>query len=405
MTRRRRLGLVICVLILACIGASAVFLRFGLGKSGQRYLSDSDPLYAKLEEYQKQNGDCEPISRKLVADASDAYLDSVCNRPGQQYLCAETRAFTQHIRKAPLTTRCESGLSFVGLGFFASRLEEQLARLPARQRPRFGTLRTGSANALALRIADAGYVVVFNPDLQRLNLEVLRFVLNLLDVTEIAGGWEVGFNSAKAASRIGERPDVAAYFSKIVANIASGQKPPIPPDMQVGIQRLPEMFRSASHQRLAENFATAGDGFVIAHEYAHALLGHGAEGQTSFALPGRSDVRVDIARRSITSEFEADQVGLQLFLRTLALNSRDKLTRTLWVSGPDMFLTVVQLVELERMRAGFAGNDTHPPAKQRRERIRKWLETQGSPLGRPRDVGEIFNKAAIFAWGKVNGIL
>jgi hypothetical protein len=393
--------LAICVL---CGTATACAKHAAQPIATPDFLSDVDEMYRRLEERQRQNGECRShVSLLAATKLFKRELDHECQIPEQQWLCKESYIAIDTLSKRTPTTRCESGLAFMGPALYAMKLDLVLA--PQVPRPRLGTLRTGDINAMAQRFGNPrDYLVLFNPDLTNVHGNILRFVLNLMDITEAADGTvSFGFSSKVMRERIAADPGQAAYFRQLIAAAVRAQELPIAPDMQKVVpDTFATLFRSPLHQRLLSSLTDEGEHFVVAHEYAHAALDHGAQTTEDHLLPG-STQSVELVTRSTELEYLADATGLTLWLRVLGADAHaDQKFLAMLPAAPEMFLTSARLMELEREVSGLHRIPGKPPADTRREKIRAILSRTGLIVDSSHDYGATYHLAALVAWATVN---
>ncbi len=171
-----------------------------------------------------------------------------------------------------------------------------------------------------------------------------------------------------------------------------------------------------------ESLTVAIERFILAHEYAHVLLGHDMKEHDDLRLPGMVAVRAAKARLSRDDEFAADALAYQIVSKARDLGRSSctegsSLRECLLTLVPpqegchlqdvdfwaaDLLFSWLELGEKTyRTFTGvdFAPPPTHPPARERRLRIRKLMAASG--LTKPgKDPGEAFAKALNALWAK-----
>jgi hypothetical protein len=171
-----------------------------------------------------------------------------------------------------------------------------------------------------------------------------------------------------------------------------------------------------------ESLTLALERVILAPEYAHVLLGHDTKQHDETRLPGMVAVRAAKARLSRDDEFAADALAYQIVskareLRRSSCTEGSSLRECLLTLAPPQQGCHLQDVDLwaadllfswfelgEKTYRTFTGVDfapppTHPPARERRERIRKLMAPSG--LTKPgKDVGEAFAGALNALWAK-----
>lgn len=140
--------------------------------------------------------------------------------------------------------------------------------------------------------------------------------------------------------------------------------------------------------------------FIIAHEVAHVRLGHptSAIGLRSAGSSVVHDMR--IVTHSWQMEYDADSAALEDMVPAGELISGMRQTGDLYRWGGDLYLTSLEILEraVEVLYPSSAAElkEAHPPAQQRREKIRERMRALG--MLDSADLGDWFNKTLDFAW-------
>lgn len=224
-----------------------------------------------------------------------------------------------------------------------------------------GTLPTGQVNARVIKIPSNGdFVVVFESGfftfanlLAKATIKAMPFIGTENDKLSFSTDWDGSVNS-----------DALRRFQEvIIAYLLHGQPNAAPP-----------YLIDYPHQRLTNILRNSMELFVIGHEYGHVIGGHFSTGQKTSAFLIGNEVNEIIY--SWQQEFEADAWGLQLMLHAMMKKGHD-LSLSFW--GADFFFSCIDVVERSTsiIRTGELKNQplgSHPPAKARREALRKVLK-------------------------------
>lgn len=381
------------------------------------FKSQVDPRYAFLEKVQQDRHECKPgrLSKEQWLRLWKQGLDQDCGTPGYEWNCRNEYVGLETVRGRPLNTRCEDPTVQVGWGFFADNLAEFFAnRDPAVKVPPWVSLRTGQMNAMAVRIRDGDYAILMNSDIQRLHMDVVRFLINMmeLNVEESVGRRTLNmvFSPARVRKLLAEQPEYARYFAELIGNAVQGIRLPNPLEAP-GVDHEGRLLRhsfeaSGLHQRVVAALAISGVEFVVAHEYAHAFLGHEhGRWQTEPETPGRH-ARLEVADNSDqVRELDADRLGLRLLLENQSAGA-DPAMRMFIAQAPEVMMVSLHLLELERRRLGLATLDTHPSASLRRDALageRRRLAVAESSASSTTLAAQL-DQIAAFCWSQANGL-
>ncbi len=237
---------------------------------------------------------------------------------------------------------------------------ERVERLKAlRGRILVSTLPTGEINARAMRApGDAGFVIVFEPAFFDFFYHFSNAFADAIDgprAQALAQGHALGEPDPPLAQAIrwGDSAPVKALSDTLCAFVFQGVPPPNLPAYR------PDAFSLAEHLR------EGAMAFLMAHEYAHILLGHlDGPAASSFAA-------------SQAQEIEADRLGWRMADTALA---RQGLPPPVRPMGATLFLISALMVEMARgaaltgepqtltdrvRRAATETGGSHPTAVQR----------------------------------------
>lgn len=134
----------------------------------------------------------------------------------------------------------------------------------------------------------------------------------------------------------------------------------------LGFPNIPEVVVS-KETSLVNLFTTVSERFIISHEYSHILLNH-FEPAFQKSININNQIDLDIFRRNIGREFEADEFALHF---TLASNLRENWSVEFTCLGVEFTLCIFEIIE-DALSIDI--NETHPPTSNRRERINSLIE-------------------------------
>lgn len=229
--------------------------------------------------------------------------------------------------------------------FFDYMLDELQATLPdvaaelTRLGPRGFVLKsaaTNSINALTIPRSD-GIVVLYN-----IGLYSLVFSTSLT----------IALTATAPDDAPEEAQRGADFFATMVDWASSLAREP----------RTTPLVASEDATGLAANVASRAQRFVFYHELGHALTFCRREA-VDLRPEAVAEVRVPVLDVSWEREFQADREGLRLYLRVLRAQKQDPVGARI---GVEVFLGTAAI--LEALVTGVP--DTHPPARQRLDRLR-----------------------------------
>ncbi len=318
----------------------------------RRYLSDSDPTYAVLEGFQKREYGRETTRRSRVisqeqlvqmeelmrtsSGGPDSPAAGSVDGSRAEYEAFRRETHGQHIREVRelvLPTRYENPLWYLHVQTLTQRIESTLQATgnAPRHRVIFGTSPTRTVGAQVLAVpGSSDHVAIFHEDLFHATYLLMKVLVQTLDWRETRTSYE--------RDRIKERvkdPDVQRRFREAMAWYA---KPAGSPSFYV---------LEPNQTRLANVLTRGMELFVIAHEYAHVLLGHTRRGDS-----------VADQLWSWRQEIAADSLACEIVLATAQHSGSDfENGFALW--GPELMLAGLDI--LERVDA-FTRTGTAPVA-------------------------------------------
>lgn len=261
------------------------------------YLSDTDVAYRYLAKVQASEADdfgkAYPDFKEKNVQSPDLHDEAFRALGGSNAQLQAMKKFLDDQWKQPLPTKYENPHLYVLVRILLDKLREPGAELHDGAAPslRVGTLLKIGADAETLPVPQSDqHVVVMN-----------RFLFTIIQ--ELT---KVGVDSLRSDANA----DVLARRLGLLLdsfNTFSGRMPP--PDAD---------FRTTEEVLVVEKIAETLELFVLAHEFAHVLLKHENAASAELSLPGQPALRLPVVERSWRQEIEADVMGSQLVLRTLA---------------------------------------------------------------------------------------
>lgn len=219
----------------------------------------------------------------------------------------------------------------------------------------FGTLPTGEVNAIAIQVPGEGVVVALNHGIFMFIYKLAKLVQSFIPLKGEEGGFLIFSTEEKDilhSLNINKEGHIC-FIDVLYGYLVLGH-----PGYARRFKKNPPMHTVALLTGTAERF-------VVAHEYSHIILRHGAS--TEKRLLGK--VEVEEIPRSWRDELEADRLALQI---TMALNLKNRYDPSMSFGGIDFFFSCVEILELA---TGAGSSKTHPSAVMRREALRKDVKT------------------------------
>lgn len=237
-----------------------------------------------------------------------------------------------------------------------------------------GELQTLDANSLCVKVPAGGYVVLLNTGLMiLLHKSIKAFASRMTIQTQAKNG---DHKPEKGPSL----EETARYMYEIIATYISYNAPVGP--------MLPIESLSESQILFSEGLLHFSEMFVLAHEFGHILENHLSQVNVSKMM--MKDREIDFFRPDWNQEYDADLRGLKLILETAEDTGKNSLYRALAYAGPDLSLTIFDLVD----RISKTKFSSHPPARLRRKNLRKSVPTKDKGL----TLARAFQKLADDMW-------
>jgi hypothetical protein len=222
-----------------------------------------------------------------------------------------------------------------------------------------GELQTLDANSCCVRVPAGGYVVLVNTGLMILLYQLTKIFVLRVRVKPDRETDIIVRNSE-------ELMETAKYAFQAITTYLMHDAP--------GGPRIPVTTMDEEQVHFVAGILHFAELFVLAHEFGHVIEGHFSTAKIMKMRIREEDIGVFSA--DWNQEYEADRCGLELVLETVKEKSQRSLTRASSYMGPDLFFTFLDLIE----KIGNIKPTSHPPAKLRRENLRKVIPPTESGL-------------------------
>jgi len=282
------------------------------------FLSDSDPAYHYLEIVQKQAYASNPRAFKWTNDEKQreelrALLLRLDNNGDGSQQGASRDAFSSlfdgfvNTLNNPVPTRYEDPNSLAILDGIVPRVETVGgSAVPSSSGPRFGTLPAGTLNARTIAVPNSNArLTVVNSELFGFCYEYLK--VGLKTVVFRANGQTLEMSYGEKAFDEGPRHDreLIVRLSKLLEDT-------------VNHRRIQSHAPPAEdEQPLLMPMVDAMEFFLVAHEYAHVVLGHVSASTVTFHTYG-VDLPLQALRRTWGQEAAADAWAFKLLNKYLS---------------------------------------------------------------------------------------
>lgn len=241
-----------------------------------------------------------------------------------------------------------------------------------------GSLPTGEFNALTIRVPDnpTQYIVAVNHGIHFLIYRLAHLVASLFPVEKTFGGY-VHFSNDKKKLRksVEKNPDRSKDFLDLLCAFFFLGHP-------LAVEYFPEKYGLRNQFTLGSCMKEVAFKFVVAHEYAHVLLGH-LGGETHKQTLGNQEVETTL--RPVMEEMEADIKALEIVLMDQyilqPLENNEIPSLTMSYLGVDFLFSCQAIIEEAAQVSDYR---SHPPADVRREVLRACMMERYN--GKPLDV-------------------
>jgi hypothetical protein len=230
-------------------------------------------------------------------------------------------------------------------------LEKRSAKLPL-EGIAVGELQNLDVNSCCVRVPAGGYVILVNTGIMILLYQLTKIFTSRI-VIEADGQTQI------IVSDTAQLLEIAKYTVQTIATYLGHNVRPI---------RFPITRMQKAQVSFVAGILHFAELFVLAHEFGHIIEDH-------FSVENLMRIRtkeedINLFRSNWNQEYEADTCGLELVLGTVGENDKKNersLVRASSYMGPDLVFTFFDMIE----KIGDIKPGTHPPAKSRRENLRK----------------------------------
>lgn len=285
--------------------------------------------------------------------------------------------FLQLLRKANPPTRFEDPGVYASLYGFAEGIRESV---PPEVRPELekvglGTLPTGRANAMALRVPHTDdYLVVFEWGLMNFTMRMSHILALTVCVSQGDGQDSFSWKADAVRSRVRDNPEFTALFQDVLGTYLLRGYVPRSDDTS-DLNQPRDYFQGAIWGGMMS--------FLVSHEYAHVIDGHLARAEQRSVVIG--DERATEVVHPWSHEFIADSMGLVMMVRTAQHMDFDPVFAFI---GAYLFFLLHDILD-RGISILVAGVDcrlkqaSHPPPEFRRMLLENVLKTYYEDRGAP----------------------
>ena len=322
----------------------------------QRYFYERDPIAKRFADAARQSDNDDDL-RRFAQLAYEGYMPYF---PGEISFDQFFEMWKRSWIDPP--TRYEHRISYSIIYRLAERIESAAAalRLNPAKTPIFGTIPTGRLNGIAAPVDNARYYVII----------LDRGVFAIANIfSSLIGQFISPVNAMRSSGRgvdtnkvsLAIRPEHEDLLFELVTNYVIAGEPHL----------TPKKPGSIGHEPISSAMLAGMELFIVGHEYAHCAKGHLDRGKIiRRAFPGR--IAIDEVCPDWKDEYEADFYGWLLTERVFDVDGTSTLLRSV---GAESVFYVIEMLDKARSVLLYgeereSESCSHPPAKQRIERLR-----------------------------------
>jgi hypothetical protein len=367
-----------------------------------KFKSDKDPSYKYLEKlqkdvYEKNPGLADPFapaavkSPRTIATATDliARAKETCPDLALRSQCALDPVLAEEIFKSlpclVLPTRYESPFFWMLVSSYMEELEKiRKKQFPTAASAQAGSLPTGTIDAQALLPPGAKQpLVIMNRDLFFFTGAFSKAISDAIPISVQNRGVVLDNSENGIRERLRSKPYIVENFADALSRLVrdGSSKGAI------------EITLDEIHNHIHARLMSAMDHFLIAHEEAHAILGHVSKSTAPLHVIGtyKTEVRAkDVARtaaakpgsevtlktvdetllqvqvRTREQELRADELGFKLLILT-EKKANDPVGLLMAAAAPHMVFRILEAANAYGTEAGgwTFGDANHPSAQER----------------------------------------
>lgn len=232
--------------------------------------------------------------------------------------------------------------------------------------PIFGTVDMGEFSAqIRVDSDDQKPLMVFSDGFFGFANLISKIVAFCFPVKEVGNQYAFSTDINDVIAKIASDKKIAVYFFDLMFAYLLERDP----------HRAKQYFQENQHIVLVSMILNAFEGFVVAHEYAHYVLGH-LGNQKTFGVVQINDKEIESILFNWSQEIEADTFAAQLTVVFMQSKGYDKS-----IAGLGIWVALNVLEILYKLRRVYKGENpdslvlskTHPPVSERKIKVLEQL--------------------------------
>ena len=342
----------------------------------QDYSRKSHPTLGHIDPLSEIQGEIEFSKSPELFQKFAEHMRAI--NPDREVPDAEVQAvFDSIYKQAKPFSRFEAPTTHTLLESLRGKLDKACSarNIVLKKTPVFGTLRTGCVNGMAANIRnDSHYLILLDDGILGFANLFAKCVAQYFPFRGVEDeSLSFSTDREEILREITSNSELQVRFFDVVQAYAVHGFP----------HAARQYFLQSRAMHLAGMIRDMMETFIMAHEYGHCIAGHLESGKAmslnmnadAVAQASAGDLKT-IVPESWEKEFEADLIGLVL---TLEVMRQGNLSPTLGYLGVDLVFACIDLLEqslgvLEHGEIVEHRLDTHPPARQRRERLSQAMQ-------------------------------
>jgi hypothetical protein len=224
-----------------------------------------------------------------------------------------------------------------------------------------GEFPTGEFNACASKVPDEdGYLFLLNVGFTDLIYTITKIVFSQSKWANINNKGEIVKSTIHGNTEMSYKEAGSYLRNTIKQYVSLNEWVPT-----IGKKRI--ILKGESRNMMTSMLVFATMSFALAHEIAHAILGHLDREETFLLSVPNIGIDIEVIKKHHQDEIEADLLGGALIIHAQQelVNENDRFTdlkNRIRIAGPFFFFEVARLIEKVAQNIDYT---THPPAKQR----------------------------------------
>jgi hypothetical protein len=405
-----------CIAIFSLVVTMPLMAKdFSDCQNGLIYLSSTIEAYRYLEHQQREiyeanPGIRDPLSRAVLSspETTKSWNELAAKLKGEECDTDEKKCVVDpststktlgQLLCGPLPTQFESPLTFALIKLSMDGLHPARTKYYPDSRSRvirFGTLPTGTINAKAALVPGSDeFIVIVNRDTFAFTGAFAKAVSNAIPIDYVDGRVGLSHDPDRIRARLKENPEILGNFVEAMYQMVTLGSP---------IKAKQDLLDD-DHNRLYARLLRSLDGFIVAHELAHVILGHVSE--TKHVLyyagnqiikpkggtPDTMKVKGSASRASMTfvdrskaDELAADALGFRLLIQSLqeTVEGSNPVMVAVAGGGAELFFGLVEIADAyAQFYGGYSmSGATHPTASERSAALNMlYSDPKNSDLG------------------------